>query len=194
MAFIKNILTSTRPDGELIDAYKQSGDLKILAALYEPYLDLVYAVCLKYLNEPESAKDAVMAIFEELILKLKKHEVHQFKNWLHTLAKNYCLMQLRSARHMKTSKIDPERMQLSEEMHLEGIPEKEENLTQLGKCMENLPADQKLTVELFYLQGKCYKEITQLTGLDWNQVRSHIQNGRRNLKICLEETLAHYNR
>ena len=192
MAFLKNISTPTLSSPELISLYQQSGDLKILAELYEPYLDQVYGVCLKYLKDPESAKDSVMAIFEELIPKLKNHEVVNFKGWLYTLAKNHCLMQLRSAKHFKISEIQIDLMQSAEEMHQYEIPQRAEDLNQLSKCMESLPADQKISVELFYLQNKCYKEITLITGLNWNQVRSHIQNGRRNLKICLEHTAIHH--
>jgi RNA polymerase sigma factor (sigma-70 family) len=186
LAFLRTIPDSKIADHDLIENYKQSGDLSLLAALYEPYMESIYLVCFKYLKQQELAKDAVMAIFEELILKLKKHEVTYFKGWLHTLAKNHCLIQLRSAKHIKTTEMDPDRMQLTEEMHLNGNPEIEEDLALLGKCMETLSAEQKMTVELFYFQDKCYKEITAMTGLPWNQVRSHIQNGKRNLKICLE--------
>lgn len=172
----------------MIDSYRKSADLTILATLYQRYMDLLYGVCLKYLEEPESAKDAVMAIFEELAQKLLKHEVDNFKGWLYTVAKNYCLMQLRSAKKIKTSELDPDRMQMTENLHLNGIMDKEANLDKLSKCLETLSPEQKSTVELFYLQEKCYKEIGTITGLDWSRVRSHIQNGRRNLKICMEKS------
>ncbi len=149
-------------------------------------MDMLYAVCFKYLKEPEAAKDAVMAVFEELIPKLRKHEVENIKSWLYTLTKNHCLMALRSARHLKTNELDPDRMQLEEELHLNGMMEKETHLEQLHECIQSLSAEQKIMVELFYLKNKCYNEIAVITGLDWNKVRSHIQNGRRNLKICME--------
>jgi RNA polymerase sigma-70 factor (ECF subfamily) len=96
-------------------------------------------------------------------------------------------MQLRSAKRMKTNELDPDRMQITEDLHLNGMLEKEEHLDKLSRCLETLSPEQKSTVELFYLQNKCYKEIETLTGLEWNKVRSHIQNGRRNLKICMEK-------
>jgi RNA polymerase sigma-70 factor (ECF subfamily) len=189
LPFLKNI-PSSQSDQELLDLYRQSGNLALLAELYQRYMDLLYAVCLKYLKEPETAKDAVMAIFEELVSKLKKHEVSNFKGWLYTLAKNHCLMQLRSAKHLKTGELDPERVQLNEDLHLNGMMEKEEHLDKLNECIKTLSPEQKATVELFYLENKCYNEIAVLTGLDWNKVRSHIQNGRRNLKICMEQKLS----
>jgi RNA polymerase sigma-70 factor (ECF subfamily) len=188
LSFIKNISNPSVTDAELVAIYKQSGNLEVLALLYQRYMDLLYGVCLKYLKEPELAKDAVMAIFEELALKLRRHEVENFKGWLYALAKNHCLMQLRSAKHLQTKELDPDRMQLKEDVHLNGMLEKEWRLNGLEKCMETLAAEQKKAIELFYLQDKCYKEISQITGTEWNKVRSLIQNGRRNLKICMEKS------
>jgi RNA polymerase sigma-70 factor (ECF subfamily) len=170
-----------------LDQYKQSGDLQKLGALYQRYMDIVYGVCLKYLKEPEDAKDSVLNIFEELVTKLLKHEVENFKNWLYQLAKNHCLMRLRSAKKLKNVKIDPSLMQSEEDVHLNGTLEKEENFVQLNNCMEQLVNEQKQTIALFYLEGKCYNEIAEITGMEWNKVRSLIQNGRRNLKLCMEK-------
>ena len=149
-------------------------------------MDLIFAVCLKYLKEPEAAKDAVMGIFEELISKLLKYEVGNFKGWLYTLSRNYCLMQLRSKKRI-IDLSDDDLMQSTENLHLNGVFEREENLTQLEKCLESLSPEQKQTVQLFYLKEKSYKEIAGLTNTEWNQVRSLIQNARRNLKNCMEK-------
>ena len=173
-------------DQTLIAIYRQSADLKIVATLYQRYLDLLYGVCLKYLGEPETAKDSVMDIFEELSQKLLRHEVANFKGWLYTLAKNHCLMKLRSAGRTRTQAFDPEIMQSEDDSHLKDRMEKEEQFDRLSLCIETLPPDQKTVITLFYLQDKCYKEIETLTGMEWNKVRSHIQNGRRNLKLCLQ--------
>jgi RNA polymerase sigma factor (sigma-70 family) len=191
LSFIKDIPTHTgAPDPagdlELIAAYRQSSDLKIVAQLYNRYLQLLYGVCLKYLGEPETAKDAVMDIFEELAQKLLKHEVGNFKGWLYAVAKTHCLMKLRSSGRAKFQSFDPEYMQTAEELHLKDKMEQEEQFDRLSKCIETLATDQKTVIQLFYLQDKCYKEIEAVTGMEWNKVRSHIQNGRRNLKICMQ--------
>lgn len=158
-----------------------------LSSLYQRYMDLVYGVCLKYFKDAEKSKDAVMDIFEELNNKLKVHEVDNFKGWLHVLARNHCLMQLRSPRNLKTSEFNPAFMQSEENTHLIGEQlEKEQNLSKMEDCLGKLPDDQRETVTLFYLQNKCYNEIAAITGYEWNKVRSYIQNGRRNLKICME--------
>ena len=187
MAFLKNISSTNQTDAELVSAYKQTGELKILGELYQRYMELVYGVCLKYFKDPEPAQDGVMQIFEELVLKLKKHEVENFRGWLHQVAKNYCLMQLRTPRNLKTVALPPLLMQNEEGVHLNGVMEKEENFQKLEKCIASLSDEQRLMIKLFYLEGKCYNEIVEITGLAWNHVRSSIQNGRRNLKICMEK-------
>jgi RNA polymerase sigma factor (sigma-70 family) len=187
LPFLKNISGESASDQELVALYKQTGDLGVLAELYQRYMDLLYAVCLKYLRDPENAKDAVMAVFEELVLKLRKHDVGNFKGWLYTLAKNYCLMRLRSSKHLQTKQLDIEGMQSSEDLHLNGVLEKESQLNGLEKCMETLAEEQRTAIKLFYLQDKCYKEISEKTNIEWNKVRSLIQNGKRNLKICMEK-------
>ena len=147
---------------------RQSGDLKVLGELYQRYMDLVYGVCLKYLKDPELAQDAVMQIFEELVSKLKKHEVENFRGWLHQVAKNYCLMQLRTPKNLKTVALPPLLMQNEEDVHLNGVMEKEENFQKLEKCIASLPDEQRTMIKLFYLDGKCYNEIVEITG--WNGI------------------------
>lgn len=193
MSFPGNISTNgaNEPDDQaLITAYKSSSDLKVVTQLYQRYLDLLYGVCLKYLGEPETAKDAVMDLFEELAQKLLKHEVTHFKGWLYTLAKNHCLMKLRSTGKSRMQSFDPEHMQTADDLHLKDKIDREEQFDQLSACIEALPPDQRTVIRLFYLENKCYKEIETATGMEWNKVRSHIQNGRRNLKICMQQQVA----
>ena len=186
MTFLKNISSSQLADTELVAQYKRSGDLVVLGELFQRYMDLVYGVCLKYLKHSENAQDSVISIFEELIVKLQKHDVDNFKAWLYTLAKNHCLMRLRSEKKQRVVHIDGELMQSEENLHLNGELDKEENFKKLEFCLGQLQTEQRKVIELFYLEGKCYNEITSLTGLEWNKVRSYIQNGRRNLKNCME--------
>ena len=189
MAFLKNI-TSNQPDDELVTAYKQTHDLNVVGELFQRYMELVYGVCLKYLKQPEDAQDSTIAIFEELSTKLLKHEVDNFKGWLYTVTKNHCLMRLRSEKKQTVVKFDTELMQSEETVHLNGVLEKEENFKQMEYCLGQLVSEQRKVIELFYLEGKCYNEIMETTGIEWNKVRSYIQNGRRNLKLCMEKQKA----
>ncbi|MFT3911992.1 MAG: sigma-70 family RNA polymerase sigma factor [Ferruginibacter sp.] len=185
MAFLKNIL-STAPDDELVTQYKATGDMKLLSDLYQRYMDLVYGVCLKYMSEPENAKDCVINIFEELVTKVKKYEIENFKAWLYQLAKNHCLMKIRANKN-KPRKVNHEFVHLEENVHLNGVFEKEAHFEKMEYCLGQLVDEQRQVIELFYLKEKCYKSIADITGLDANKVRSFIQNGRRNLKICMEK-------
>ncbi len=162
--------------------------MPVLGELYQRYMELVYGVCLKYFKDPETAKDGVIHIFEELVAKLKKHEVDNFKGWLHQVAKNHCLMQLRTPKNLKTVEFRTEFVQNEDNVHLNGVLEREENFQKLEYCLGTLTSDQQQVIRLFYLEGKCYNEIVGITGQEWNYVRSCIQNGRRNLKICMDKS------
>jgi len=151
------------------------------------YTDLVFGVCLKYLKERESSKDAVMSIYQELVNKLQTHTVDNFKSWLYVVARNYCLMQLRKEKRTVIVEFQPEFMQSEDFSHLDDVLEKEKEFQKLGKCIGALNEEQKNIIQLFYLEGKCYNEIVSLTGLEWNRIRSLVQNGRRNLKICMDK-------
>ncbi len=190
MAFLTNIPAHKHTDEVLVAQYKSGGDLQVLSDLYQRYMELVYGVCLKYLKNEEDARDAVLNIYEELILKVKKYEIQFFKSWLYQLAKNHCLMKLRSAKKFSKVEIDISLMQNEDPVHLNGVMEREEHFKQLDYCMAQLVPDQKTVVTLFYLEGKCYNEIATLTGIEWKRVRSFIQNGRRNLKICMDKQIA----
>ena len=174
-------------DEELLLDFKQSGSQDVLAKLYLRYTDLVYGTCLKYLKNAEAAKDAVMNIYEELHQKLPEHEVANFKSWLYVVTKNHCLMQLRKEKKMITLEFQPTIMQSEDFSHLDDVLGREQEFKKLEQCLKRLPAEQKQAIQLFYVENKCYNEIAEQTGMDWNKVRSVIQNGRRNLKICMEK-------
>ncbi|MBT1705573.1 RNA polymerase sigma factor [Chryseosolibacter indicus] len=173
-------------DEALIGLYKKSEELTIVGELYSRYTALVYGVCLKYLKNREESKDAVMHIFEKLIISLKEHDINVFKPWLYVTARNHCLMQLRAMKGKTFEELSPFLMEFGGNGHQEQGPEVEGNIGKLEKCIQELSHEQKQCVKLFYMEQKCYKEITEDTGYDLNKVKSYIQNGKRNLKICME--------
>lgn len=174
-------------DEQMVSDYKKSGDLQILGKLYAHYMPLVYGVCLKYFKDQEESKDAVMQIFEQLIDKLKAHQVKNFKSWLYVLSRNHCLMELRKNQKMVTVAIDDQFMESDFVLHPNDSVEKEKALSSMEKCLETLSEEQKLSVELFYLQQKSYIEVAEKTGYELKKVKSFIQNGKRNLKTCIEK-------
>ncbi|HEY1023873.1 MAG TPA: sigma-70 family RNA polymerase sigma factor [Sphingobacteriaceae bacterium] len=188
MKFIKNKAHgATLNEQQLLAEYRRTGDLETLGLLYEQYMPLVYGLCLKYFKDDEKSKDAVMQIFEQLITKLRIHEVSNFKSWLYTLARNYCLMQLRVSGRHNFEEIQENIMENAPLVHLDIDEVRETQLVAMEECMQHLPREQKISVDLFYLQQKSYKEISEITGYDINKVKSYIQNGKRNLKICIEK-------
>lgn len=188
MKFIKNTSKINEQDDlSLIAAYQKSGDLEVLGTLYNKYMHLVFGVCFNYFKDEELSKDAVMQIFEELVVKLKIHQVQNFKSWLHVLSRNHCLMALRKAAKNPTVAMEDNFVENGDFVHLDIDDTKESQLTIMEKCMETLTEEQRKSVDLFYLQEKCYKEVADITGYDMLKVKSYIQNGKRNLKICIEK-------
>jgi RNA polymerase sigma-70 factor (ECF subfamily) len=187
MGILKSIHSSQLTDADLLELYQQEQQQDVLAQLFLRYNDLIYGTCVKYLGDQEAAKDAVMNIYHELQAKLKNQKIENFKSWLYVVTKNHCLMQLRKNKKLPVTDFNGEVMQSEDFSHLEGVFEKERQLDKLALCMQKLSEEQRHTVRLFYLENKCYHEITATTGFDWNKVRSLVQNGRRNLKICMEE-------
>lgn len=176
-------------DEELLRLYSVSGNLDVLAALYGRYMHLVFGVAFKFLQDREEARDAVMQIFENLITELPRHRVRAFQSWLYVLTRNHCLMILRSKKQegkkLEGLKIEHDFMESGEDVHPidRDDPSSEEALRE---CLEQLKDEQKQCIELFYYQQQSYREISEALKLEEKKVKSHLQNGKRNLKICLE--------
>ncbi|MEZ4945388.1 MAG: sigma-70 family RNA polymerase sigma factor [Cyclobacteriaceae bacterium] len=180
--------SSERSDSELIELFKLKSDQSALANLFVRYSSLVYGVCLKYLKDRDDAKDAVMQVFEKLNQSLKEHEIEYFKSWLYSTTRNHCLMHIRAQKKVIQEEIDENVMETTFILHHDNENSNEIELSQLEKCIEQLGNGQKDCVQLFYLKELCYKEIVDQTGIELKKVKSHIQNGKRNLKICMEQS------
>jgi len=179
-------------DGRIIATYRETCDKELVGVLFTRYTHLVFGLCLKYLKNEEDAEDAVMEIFEGLFTSLLDHEVKNFKSWLHSVSRNHCLMKLRKGKpHLKVLKNVQEEnsqaiMDLVGEMHQDS---KTDNFSakQLTTAISLLKEEQRRCLELVYLQEKSYAEVRKITGYTDKQVKSYVQNGKRNLRIKLEE-------
>ncbi|MDH4057605.1 MAG: sigma-70 family RNA polymerase sigma factor [Cyclobacteriaceae bacterium] len=174
-------------DQELLALYKQSREMEALGLLFSRYTALVYGVCLKYLKTRDEAQDAVMNVFEKLVYTLPEHEITHFKSWLYVTSRNHCLMHLRANKGKHSEELSPFLMESGGLEHPNEAIELEGNLIKLEECIEKLITEQQRCVRMFFLQQKCYQEIGIETGFDLKKVKSYIQNGKRNLKICMEK-------
>jgi RNA polymerase sigma factor (sigma-70 family) len=174
-------------DRDLVLDYKKTGDRKTLGILFDRYSHLVFGVCMKYLKNQDDSKDATLNIFEKAMTDLKKYDVEKFSYWIHTVARNYCLMQLRSRRAMVY--IDdhegPGEKVLNQSSESQPTEELENRIQLLEEAIEKLNPEQKTCIDLFYLKKYCYQDVSKITGYSLNEVKSHIQNGKRNLKIYI---------
>jgi len=184
-------ISKEKTDEELIAEFSDSGNLELLGELYSGYMHLVYGVSLKYLKKREEAMDAVMQIFEKLITEIPKQEIKYFSSWLHVVTKNYCLMQLRSSKSQREKIVEwaADRVNFMEnsfEMH--PIDRDEPDMEEaINDCIERLKKEQKYCIKQFYFEKRCYREIAVNLGISEKKVKSNLQNGKRNLKFCLEE-------
>jgi len=173
------------PDDELVYRYVNLHDNTAINYIYERYGHLVFGVCMKYLKDTEAAKDMTQQIFIKMLDDLNRFHINNFKPWLFKVAKNTCLMQLRSSQPATNNKIDvPEDMEFERETHQK--IEQEERLNNLEAALAQLSEEQRICIELFYLKKLTYAEIVQQTEYTLLQVKSYIQNGKRNLKIKME--------
>jgi len=177
-------------DQELLDNFYRDHDNYWLGILFQRYTLLLLGVGMKYLKNEEEAKDSVQQIFLKAITELHKYKVDYFKSWLYMVAKNYCLMRLRDRQHMVTTEIK-EQMAVSpaDDHSLAAHIEKNRQLELMNESLKELSEEQQLCLTLFYLEKKSYQQITEHTKFSLLQVKSYIQNGKRNLKLLLEKKL-----
>jgi RNA polymerase sigma-70 factor (ECF subfamily) len=192
MSFIKPYKQySKKSDEALLKEFSRTGDLEVLGELYSDYMTLVYGVCLKYFGNRDESKDAVMQIFEKLIIEIPKQRIENFRSWLHTVTKNYCLMKLRSDKTKQekfNALTDDPAFFMETSSFLHPIDENEPDMEKaLTDCIGKLKREQKECIEQFYYGNRCYQEIAENMGLDEKKVKSHLQNAKRNLKLCLDE-------
>jgi len=180
--FLRSKTIGTLSDEDLVTRLK-SGQRSSLAALWDRYAHLLFGVCMKYLKDTERSKDLVIEQFEELPALLMKHEVKTFRLWIHTVMRNRCLMALR--RIDAEVRVDEAQLHEPEELNDDTVLH-EATLQRLEAAIEELKDGQRECIRFFYLERNSYHQVAERTGLDVEQVRSHLQNGRRNLRLMLE--------
>jgi RNA polymerase sigma-70 factor (ECF subfamily) len=179
---------STLSDDDLLLHYRRTGDAEWLGHLLQRYTVLLLGVAMKYLKDKDGAHDAVQAVFLKALTHLPVGEIQNFKGWLYIITRNYCLQYLRDHRY-KAGEEALERLPGVESDGNEEAILREQSLTNLESAIGELAEEQRISVTLFYLQKISYADITARTGYSFAQVKSYIQNGRRNLKLILQKRL-----
>jgi RNA polymerase sigma factor (sigma-70 family) len=190
---IKKIVLSTYSnitDNQLILLYKKSKDRVIVGELFKRYTQFVFLVSIKYLKDEDESKDNVMTVFEKLFDDLLVHDISNFKSWLYRVTQNQCLMYLRKEqsglKNLQQYKKDSEGfMEFEPDLHLNENKNNSQTIETIQDAVNQLNKEQGECVKLFYLEGKSYVEIVEITNYSLNNVKSYIQNGKRNLKIIL---------
>ena len=174
-------------DQELLDRWYSDHNNEWLGVLLQRYTLLLFGVCMKYIKQEDEARDCVQQIFVKVITELAKYRVEYFKSWIYTIARNHCLMKLRD-QHGRAAELSESMLAAwDDEPGNNSHRQKEQLLEWMGDALEELGKEQKLCVTLFYLDKRSYQEIALNTGFTLMQVKSHIQNGKRNLKLLMEK-------
>jgi RNA polymerase sigma factor (sigma-70 family) len=177
-------------DRELLEHFYRDHDNQWLGILLQRYTLLLLGVCMKYLKNEEEAKDSVQQVFLKAITELHKYKVDFFKSWIYMVAKNHCLMKLRSRQGKMPVEINEKLMAAPEaETDKQALLQNDVTLDAMATALKELNNEQQVCVTLFYLQKKSYTDISGETGYTMMQVKSHIQNGKRNLKILIEKKI-----
>jgi RNA polymerase sigma-70 factor (ECF subfamily) len=182
MRFFRSQRVSALPDAQLVDRYRATHDKDLVGILFDRHAHLVFGICFKLLKDEERARDAVLTVFENLFEDLLRFEVRNFSAWMHTVARNYCLAELNRVRREACDRL------VADVPGHEAEPADPWLARRLGNLKNALAAineEQKTCIELFYLHQLSYREVAARTGMTYNQVKSHIQNGKRNLKKIL---------
>jgi RNA polymerase sigma-70 factor (ECF subfamily) len=170
---------------ELLRRYYQDGNKEWLGIVLQRYTLLLLGVCMKYLKNEEAARDAVQQIFLKAITELEKYQVEFIKSWLYMVAKNHCLMQFRD-KNRQLVELSEQLVETQDTEELLSIKEKDQLLDWMHECLKNLNPEQQQCVTLFYLEKRSYQEVAELTGYSLLQVKSSIQNGKRNLRLMIQ--------
>ena len=176
-------------DEELMQEIVASNNPDALGKLYSRYIPLVFGLCLKYLRNEAEAEDAVMQIYEEVSKKIANFEIINFKTWLYSVSKNHCLQLLRKAQPAFFQEINEQIVETDSFLHLINEEDNVENDKALQYCMTTLPEEQHSCIYRFFFEDCSYADIVEQTGFALNQVKSYIQNGKRNLKNCMIKAL-----
>ena len=176
-------------DQELLERFYADHDNQWLGILLERYTLLLLGVCMKYLKNEELARDSVQQIFLKVITELQKYRVDYFKSWIYMVAKNHCLMQLRDKPGKNTIEVRETIAAKAEETDKESLLMNEKTYEYLNEALKELNADQQLCVTLFYIEKKSYQQISEQTRYSMMQVKSHIQNGKRNMRLMIERRM-----
>lgn len=180
-----------RTDEDLIADFKQSGNKNVFADLFKNHVTGIYGTCLFYLHDKDEAKDAVMSIFEKVMAEIQKSDIKNFKGWLSFVVRNHCISLIRKKNTtLKNAKsyydFEYSDANYETETKIESVTD-ESMFQYLQECLPKLKESQRKCIELFYLKNMSYQQICELTGYETNEVKSYIQNGKRKLKLLIEE-------
>lgn len=187
----RRISISRQSDEEVLRRYRDSGNTEYFGKLYNRYIPLLYGIALKYLNDTESAENAVMQLFENLLENITQYDIPNFRTWIFSVMKNHCsqILQKKDSREIITD-FDTETTETEERDEFLDLFDKSDNnkekQEQLKSSIKKLPVEQRITIIRFFIEEMSFADISDTTEYSLKQVQNYIQDGIRNLKNYIE--------
>jgi len=176
-------------DEQIVEKYQSGHDVYYAALLFERYNEMTVSLALSYLKNETDAEDAVMESFEIMVTDLKKAEVKNFGGWYYSVVRNHLLkVKRKRERYSSVDLIEGYHDSAGEDAKFESIfnDDQTDGDRLIDETLKELKPMQAKCLQLFYLDGKSYKEIVSELKISEKEVKSHVQNGKRKMKIILE--------
>ena len=177
-------------DEQMVQRFQKSGDTYYAALLFERYNELTVSMSLSYLKNQMDAEDATMECFEVLVRDLATTEVKNFGGWYYSVVRNLLLKYKRQSKKVQSTDLVEDVHANAAEMDVEELFDdmpKPEMEAVLEEAFSALKEEQATALKLFFLEGKSYDAIAAAMEVDIKKVKSLIQNGKRKMKIVLEQ-------
>ena len=183
-------------DNSLIHQYQEQQEHRYFNELYQRYAHLVFGSCLKQVKNRDEAKDLTMIIFEKLVERLPTEQVDNFKTWIYYFTRNECISHLRKQEATTKREEEWKKMRKSEEIFMENEtllrPYTDNSISNidgaaLQHAIQQLSKAQQQCIRRFFFEQQSYKQIATATRWSLKEVKSHLQNGKRKLRLILLE-------
>lgn len=171
-------------EAEWVELFRTTGHNEYFERLYELCRKKVYARCLQLLRNSTEAEDVTHEVFLRAFEKFSSLKGGNFSGWVSKIACNLCLNRIRDGithrRLLEESQLETKALQPAS---VERETIQAEYMRIAHGIIQELQPEQRKVLLLKYLEGLSYREIEQITGYDGNQVRSYLQNARRNFQL-----------
>jgi len=182
----------TNSDTKAVKA-AQAGDIEAMSWLYDKYRRRIYNLCLRMLRDQADAEDLTQDVFVQLFRKIDTFRGESaFSTWLHRLAVNMVLMDLRSRNTKRYSFIPIETTNEEDDSLYEQLGREDSSLRSsldrvvIRNAMENLPPGYRMVFLLHDVHGFEHQEIAEILSCSVGNCKSQLHKARLKMRRIIE--------